>query len=125
MERTNEQLIAELCAGTYRPTELPSEIVAKGWCQGHVAEDEKGNPVDPQSRRAVRRCMRAAGMKAWRTDLVGSAENQGFQEWEFIVHSVMPNGWHSSYQDWEDAPERTKEEVLAVLRKTETIMGLP
>ena len=116
MHKINETIRAELLAGTYSPSELPSEIVGKGWCQGYITDYEDGNPV--------RWSMKGAGMHAWRTDLVGGFENQGFQDWEFTVHSVMPNGWRSSYQDWEDVPGRTQGEVVEMLQKAEVVMGL-
>ena len=123
MERADEQLIAELCAGTFRPTELPSEIVARGWCQGRFAEDARGRVVSTHASDAVRRCILGAGRKAWRTDHLVMSENPRFCKWQLVLTSLIPKKG-SSPSEWQDAPGRLLEEVVALLEEVERVMGL-
>lgn len=68
------------------------------WCQGDNAVDAKGYPVPPSSDRATRWCLRGA------------------------VRKVYPNDWQSVVRltpciHWNDAPERTHAEVIALCKE--------
>ena len=91
---------------------LPSEYLRQGWCQGEFAVDEDGNPVVPKSRKAVKRCLAGAGIAAF--GLVKYSKFVGY----------IDDQHYFGFTSWQDAPERTADEVIAVAEEAERRMGL-
>lgn len=76
--------------------------VEQGWTQGEDARDEAGDPTPPEGSRAVCWCMSGACIRA-DPGSMGTAVNTP-------IRDAIGEYW---YVKWNDAPERTKEEVLA------------
>lgn len=79
-----------------------------GWCQKHMAADENGNRVWCESDEAKQFCLVGAelmvGLNA-RYDV----RNQAFDR----ITKIIGQHWSS----WNDAPGRTKRQVMAMLRR--------
>jgi hypothetical protein len=90
------------------------ELVSRGWCQGAEAEDERGGPVVPWSADARRWSALGA--------LVATAGGpdalvNGGPSLERVATAALALGLAAGVEtlkEWNDAPERTRAEVLAV-----------
>lgn len=93
---------------------LASDLVTKGWSQGGYALNASGRSVSYTDDAAVRFCVEGAIMRAVRLlKLTGPAAAAPFRKLQEVIGDVP---------GWNDAPERTHEEVVAALR---TAAGLP
>jgi hypothetical protein len=81
------------------------KLIAGGWTRGTFARNARGVPVQAQDKRAVRFCPSGA---CWR---VGGA-------WRLIRLIEAEIGPRATLNIWNDRPERTKAEVLALIDKT-------
>ena len=82
--------------------------VEKGWTQGAWARNRKGTPVNEDSTRAV--CWCALGA-LWKADGIGSyGLNALVKASGGEVHPTTISGWN-------DNPDRTQAEVLALFDK--------
>lgn len=98
--------------------EQSRELVRMGWCQMHGAEDVNGFEVEADDERAVKFCSTTSvAIATW------SFDNPVLREaFEYLVQAIRElYGWDRSdeldvkiIQDWNDEPERSKEEVVAV-----------
>jgi len=88
------------------------ELVMSGWCQGTSAQDEMGRAIEPSS--AFARSWSAAGAleRVWRRALVGDDVSlDAFERANLALAAVVKD----SPQRWNDAPERTRAQVLEAL----------
>jgi hypothetical protein len=89
-----------------------AELVDQGWCQTVTARDAAGRICRPTSARATRWCLMGAVRQAAEEADVSRARAQ-------VIIAVAPLftelGLHPAA--WNDAPERTADEVAAVLRR--------
>jgi hypothetical protein len=88
------------------------ELVMSGWCQGPSAQDEMGRAIEPSS--AFARSWSAAGAleRVWRRALVGDDVSlDAFERANLALAAVVKD----SPQRWNDAPERTRAQVLEAL----------
>lgn len=86
------------------------ERIQRGWCQGSFAEDEGGNPTDPQSDKACAFCIRGA-----------MAYPPAFYTRElFRAHQLLESaaaeyaGERQGLAYFNDRPFRTVEDILAI-----------
>lgn len=97
-------------------------LVAAGWCQGHYAIDSSGLECDSRSPRAVRFCLDGAAQCVTR---LGPTSWPLYGE---VGRALRDTLWAkqpewSGYVTWNDAPERTKGEVLALVVATKNRMA--
>jgi hypothetical protein len=88
------------------------ELVLSGWCQGRSAQDEMGRAIEPSS--AFARSWSAAGAleRVWRRALVGDDVSlEAFERANLALAGVVKD----APQTWNDAPERTRAQVLEAL----------
>jgi hypothetical protein len=89
------------------------ELVMGGWCQGRSAQDEMGRAIEPSS--AFARSWSAAGAleRVWRrAALVGDEVSlEAFERANLALAAVVKD----APQRWNDAPERTRAQVLEAL----------
>lgn len=88
---------------------LPSDYLRQGWCQNREAESADGNSVDPQSRYAVKWCIKGAFRR------LGGCERPAMK----TIRDVCGE----NYADYNDAPGRTQAEVVAVAEEVERRLG--
>lgn len=81
-------------------------VVARGWTQGCAARDANGNAVGSLSPDAVKWCLAGARSRAWEDN----ARREGPVN---LSEYLLPGS--GGYVNWNDAPGRTQEEVLAFL----------
>jgi hypothetical protein len=87
------------------------EILGRGWIQFQGAADAEGKAVFIESDKAVCFCSFGAMERAcWELGY----EKLSKESWEFFrfVRTFVPRP-HGSIMVWNDAPNRTKEEVLS------------
>ena len=88
------------------------ELVMSGWCQGRSAQDEMGRAIEPSS--AFARSWSAAGAleRLWRRALAGEDVSlEAFERANLALAAVVKD----APQRWNDAPERTRADVLEAL----------
>jgi hypothetical protein len=88
------------------------ELVMSGWCQGMSAQDEMGRAIEPSS--AFARSWSAAGAleRVWRRTLVGDDVSlEAFERANLALAAAVKD----APQRWNDAPERTRAQVLEAL----------
>lgn len=92
---------------------LPSEYVAKGWCQGYSARDADGEFVDPASDHACCWCLIGA--------LEASCASQSLtsKEWRLVWENLCRAIGTFEAADWNDDPDRSQAEVIAALQDAE------
>lgn len=83
--------------------------VAKGWTQGVLARDETGKEVRPSSPKAVCWCMSGA-LNAVKPYSKGEPATRNAVS--NILNSITRPA--NGYVSWNDAPQRTQEEVLHI-----------
>lgn len=91
------------------PTELgpAGKLIAKGWTQGEMARNAKGDGVEPESKEAVCFCVVGA--------LHATYENSNDLDVAFEkLHEVINT---YDYSGWNDNPYRTKEQVEEAMMK--------
>lgn len=97
---------------THDPVKVLAKKVAarirKGWTQWASARDKSGQSVPPNSPRAVRWCLYGA----YRRSLSPGQEVIGERFWQQLKERC-----HMGPIRWQDYPQRTKAEVLRVLRE--------
>lgn len=97
---------------------LPSDYISKGWCQNVNARGEHGTPVPWDDPFATSFCMSGA--------LVKSYSEEGITRQQRVMianHLRLKLGdtlrAHEGFIVWQDNPDRTKEEVLAIMLEAE------
>lgn len=75
------------------------------WCQGTYARDAEGNPRVAHSREAVRFCLIGALLRVY----VGDSF--------FQVRAQITEALQQHPPNWNDAPERTKADVVNLLKE--------
>jgi hypothetical protein len=88
------------------------ELVMSGWCQGTSAQDEMGRAIEPSS--AFARSWSAGGAleRVWRRALVeDDVSLEAFERANLALAAVVKD----APQRWNDAPERTRAQVLEAL----------
>jgi hypothetical protein len=84
-------------------------LIAKGWTQGHYARMASGYPCHENSQRAVSWCLVGAVCRAGEIYLRQALDAVEYLR-EIIGDPDLP-----LIGNWNDAPGRTQEEVLALL----------
>jgi hypothetical protein len=95
-------LAEQMLSGAY-------ELILGGWCQGTSAQDELGRAIEPSS--AFARSWSAPGAveRVWRRMPVGSEDAlRAFERANLALTAAV----HDVPQRWNDALDRTKEQVL-------------
>lgn len=94
----------------------PSECIKQGWIQGRLAIDREGFYCSPNDPRACGWCAIGAVKKCF--------ENHGDRYTFFqLLFKKIDTKYDNTYDDIEgfnDAPSRTKEEVISILEEVET-----
>jgi hypothetical protein len=88
------------------------ELILGGWCQGMSAQDELGRAIEPSS--AFARSWSAPGAleRVWRRRPLGDeGALPAFERANLALSATI----HDVPQRWNDAVDRTKEQVLAAL----------
>lgn len=92
----------------------PVEALEAGWCRGAYARNEQGEAVSAKDPAAVEWCLFGAGHKAYGED------TWGHEIWldalEELLGVDVADGWN-------DAPERTKDEVIALAHEAMYIVN--
>lgn len=103
---TKEQIVAKLEEARAR--------IEKGWCQHVYALGPEGKGISARSPRASAWCPDGA--------LFSRDTESGTEAYVYFaraVHEANP-GW--SIWEWNDAPERTKEQVLAMFERAKALV---
>jgi hypothetical protein len=79
------------------------------WCQGAIARDAAGKSSETWNPRAVAWCVLGAVRKVY---------PQGLAEFQRLAKTLAARGF-DSVSEWNDAPERTHAEVLALLEEVQ------
>lgn len=97
----------------------PSELLAdpKAWTKGKGACDANGHPIDPESRWAVAWCVLGAAWRCYGGDPALYERHARYVE-------AFREETHGALDLWNDAPERTHAEVIALLQFVEKKLGL-
>lgn len=88
------------------------ELLEQGWCKGHLARDKAGKVADLYGTGVDSVCLRGACMRA---------EWEAQAPWLYLEERVAGGVKARGYTDvarYNDAPERTKEEVIALMDET-------
>lgn len=86
----------------------PSDIVIRGWCQGSHAARRDDSP-----------CKTITDPLACRFDVLGAvlvARLRGYDPGRKVSHLIASMNSFKTLSLWNDAPERTQAEVVAILR---------
>lgn len=98
-----------------------ADLLEKGFCKGVLAETEEGICVQPSHPLAVRYCARGALMEACKraglTTVYASEYNYSVKLAKFIKPNIFTSFGADVLVEWNNAPERTKEEVVAKFRE--------
>ena len=98
-------LAEQMLSGAY-------ELVLGGWCQGASAQDELGRAIEPSSAFARRWSAPGAVERVWRRLPFGSeGALTAFERANLALTAAV----HDVPQRWNDALDRTKEQVLDAL----------
>lgn len=91
-------------------------LIEKGWCQAALARDKTGATVEPGSERAVAYCMMGAIYAATHyTPLTAWERHETYMLAKQCRNRLFAaNSIQDTLADWNDAPERTQAEVLAL-----------
>lgn len=112
-------------------------LVEKGWTQGHMAEDEDGNPVLVLAKSACRWCLHGAVFTAVNKHCLGMSWEEKNREARLVMGAVAlyglgelpPPGWTTDTRleqflhAWNDDAERQQDEVLRALAQTSCHVG--
>ena len=102
-----------------RLLEKTKEIVERGWTQGRSAETQFGKTCSPKSPFAHNWCLIGACELTFHECML---EKDDWREWVSLLRRILwdtdgpwscANG--KSLVEWNDAPERTKADILALL----------
>jgi hypothetical protein len=92
-------------------------LVARGWCQGASARAYDGRPVPPWSADATQWSAIGALVGVWASRREAAENLQlemaGFQRANLALLDTMGK----APRDWNDEPERAKDEVLAAFER--------
>jgi len=84
----------------------PSDFLKLGWCQGYYSLDIEGRGVHEKSPQAVSWCLTGAFMAAdYDTD----------KAFALLTKEISS----PAFEDWNDMPERTQAEVVALAERVE------
>jgi hypothetical protein len=83
-------------------------LVSRGWARGASAVDEEGNPVEPSSPLAQRWSAQGALQAVWDGSAAPEAGRGELERASLALSAVV-----GDIQEWNDAPERTLEEIMA------------
>jgi len=94
------------------------ELVLSGWCQGMSAQDEMGRAIEPSS--AFARSWSAAGAleRVWRRADEDELSLEAFERANLAFAAVVKE----SPQRWNDAPGRTRSQVLEALLDASSLL---
>lgn len=96
----------------------PSDYIKRGWCQGEYARDANGRAVPAQDSRACQWCIDGAIYAADLHVSVAESLRAAFCAALGLSYSIRQPIL------WNDMPERTQEEAIAVLEAAERLAGL-
>lgn len=105
---------------------LPSEYLAQGWCQGHSARNKMGNYILARDFRAKKWCfmgaMEASGLGRGAKGIVlWTSYRDKAQE---LLHLPVRSSLCADIPAWNDQPDRTQAEVVALAWRVEMALGL-
>jgi hypothetical protein len=105
VSRNAEALAEQMLSDAY-------ELVMSGWCQGMAAQDEMGRAIEASSAFARRWSVAGALERVWRRALDGDdVALEAFERANLALAAVVKD----APQRWNDAPERTRAQVLDAL----------
>lgn len=90
------------------------ELIEKGWCQHHYSFNAMGYVTGPDNTNVVAWCIMGALVKAYPYNRNNKVSDYDFRD---IVHRIEEEIGNISIIDYNDNPKRTKEEVVALLKK--------
>lgn len=96
-----------------------TELIERGWCQDHAACDEHGASADWEAKNAASFCTLGAVARATRSLQFNVFKDGVYDRVVAALKARLPDGYRGSVPAWNDAPERTKQEVLDLLRYAE------
>jgi hypothetical protein len=112
VSRNAEALAEQMLSDAY-------ELVMSGWCQGMSAQDEMGRAIEPSSAFARRWSAAGALERVWRrTCDVDGVSLEAFERANLALVAVVKD----APQRWNDAPGRTRPQVLDALREAPTFL---
>jgi len=103
------------------------ELIAQNWCQGSMAKNSDGISVGPEKRYAESWCLLGANYRARFEIMKGGPPRNVYQDptFRFLSRSVdsvwqgmetnRNSGYGSNMTMFNDAKDRTQEDVLAVI----------
>ncbi len=96
----------------------PSDYLKQGWCQDLLSVDDTGKYVDPLSVKAVQWCMYGSIM---------AAEYKTYGTHGGLIYGQLRKNLTQtigSIDRWNNASERTKDEVIIIMEQAEKEVGL-
>jgi hypothetical protein len=92
-------------------------IEQNGWCQKVNASSDKGRSCSPISDKAVSFCIFGA-IDRKHTSKYGAVDAIGvYDDVNSVQDKLQATDQHALISVWNDHPERTKEEVIALLKE--------
>lgn len=96
------------------------ELIVSGWCQGAGAEDEMGRAIEPSSAFARRWSAAGALERVWRR--AADDPDDALEAFE-RANLALAAAVKDAPQRWNDAPARTRDEVLVALLDAPRFLG--
>ena len=103
----------------------PSEYLRQGWCQCAYAVNQKGWRVDSVSDKAIRWCMVGSAYRAYFKGEINYSQIHDLLSTlrTLIAGTEDPQGIGSGIiSHWNDDPDRTEEEVIALMEQAEALV---
>ena len=98
-------------------------LIARGWCQQHMAQDANGEAIRPEDNSAIRFCPIGARFRLqsrWRRTAENKFRAAAVQD---AFRDAIGGG---SIMNWNDKPDRTQAQVLSAYdRAIKTAGGTP
>lgn len=99
-----------------------AERVRKGWAQGAMALDARGEEVEVNSRRAVCWCLLGAVERVSPPGMLWTFEAGSLlDQLGAALREVDPKGREYALAEWNDDPNRTQAQVLKLLARAELL----
>ncbi len=98
------------------------ELVETGWCQGTVATDGSGEPVEPDSPLARRWSATGALTRVWRES--GISDETGLAALQF-ANLALSAAARQVPKVWNDMPDRRQRDVLEALLRAVSLVQDP
>ena len=100
---------------------LPSKYLEKGWCQFVSAVDENDIPIAPNDRSAIKWCLFGSVHAAHYSGSISTTDKDNILS---ELACILDIELIEDISGYNDAPERTQEEVIKTMKQAEIKLDL-